>query len=98
VLLCAVQVASHAKDGDLRSDLLELLERGVAIDRDEGPRSGRERQVAAHDRRPSVGVDLLQAHGPAPAMAQHGSSTGGADVADQLERSPSIETRSRSPW
>jgi hypothetical protein len=59
-----------AKDRELRSDLLELLERGVAIDWDVGAGSWCHGQVATKDRGASACRHLLEMHGLAPTMSQ----------------------------
>src|SRR5450755_4803844 len=69
-----------AEDRNLRRDLLEFTQRGMAIDRDVGPGSRCQVQVPAQDRRPGSRRDLLEANDLAAAMAQHRPPVGGPDV------------------
>ena len=60
----------------MRYDRSECLQGRITVDRDGGPWTGRERQVAADDRRAPVGQDLLEADRLAPAVAQDDMATG----------------------
>lgn len=62
--------SDDAEDGDLWGDPLELLERGMAIDRDVRAGSWCYGQVATQDCGASACRDLLEMHGLTATMSQ----------------------------
>src|SRR5581483_6114701 len=88
VAATAASASANPKHGVVVGDLLELLSRRAAIDREMSPRARSCLEVAAQDRGPQAGINLCENHILAATVLKHRSAACRADVTHPVRLVP----------